>query len=340
MARVIKADKGGKAPAPRRSGGRVGGGKRRVLEKEVYKAKQEAEEIRARAEEEKERLLHEGKRQAAQLREEAQAEGAQEAFAQAAAEALVAFRRRAERYGEAADDVRMLALEVVNKIFGHKSRLSTDAVGAILEQGMNRLRARRRLRVQVPQARFNSLQRERPVLLAALGAEPDLLVEAADDVSPGRARVVTEVGGALMDEQTALDSLADALDVREQATAPRPRSALHPMDDFDEDDDDEHTAPHMSRPQRTAETERAPPARSRAAVGLGVAAPAAEVGGIGDIQVGGRAQMLEDAADPEATMTLDVGDLRDELAAADQDIDTGEEDDDLDLYADDSVPEH
>lgn len=215
MARVIKHGAGQKTarPATRVI---VDAGAKKVIEREVYQAKQDAEHILKRAEEERQRLLAEGKRQAAQAREEAMARGASEAFASAAAEALTAFRRRAERYAEAADDIRVLALEVVKKVLGNHPDLGPNDVDRILQRGMAQLRARRRLRLQVSGRRLGELGSERPNLMKALQSEPDLLVEGVDDVGLGFARVVTEVGGALCAEETALDALSRAVNVREQ----------------------------------------------------------------------------------------------------------------------------
>ena len=58
-------------------------------------------------------------------------------------------------------------------------------------------------------------------MMKALDAEPDLVIEDADDVGDGFARVVTEVGGALCSESTALDALAVAVDVHEQPRVAR-----------------------------------------------------------------------------------------------------------------------
>jgi flagellar biosynthesis/type III secretory pathway protein FliH len=330
MARVIKAGEN-KDGAARRPGPRLGapaGPKRAVIEKEVYRAQIRAAETHQEAEAERERILHEGKRQAAQRREEAQSEGAAEAFAEAAAEALTAFRRRAERYGEAADDIRCLALEVVHKILGQPPKLSERAVDAIVERGMNRLRARRKLRLQLPESRLLDVNTERPALVAAIRREPDILLEPVLDVSVGFCRVLSEVGGALCSEQAALDALAESVDVNEQALAPAPkRSPRAIADDHDDDQTDAvPREPGPSSPRPAAH--RAQPLRG--GVGLNVTAPDIQVARLDQIQVGGRARPLTDARDPEATMNLDVSELRYELEP---------EDDELDLHVDDSLPE-
>lgn len=220
MARVIKAGAGQKAARPA-TRVHVDAGPKRVIARDVYQAKQDAEHILMRAEQERQALIVDGKKQAARAREEAMARGASEAFAAAASEALTAFRKRAERYAEASDDVRVLALEVVKKVLGAEADLSPTVVDKLLQRGMAQLRARRRLRLQVSHKRLGELASERPNLMKALQSEPDLVVEGVDDVSTGFARVVTEIGGALCAEDTALDALSMAVNVREQ---PRERA--------------------------------------------------------------------------------------------------------------------
>ncbi len=343
MARVIKG--GGGKQVARRPAKLAVGTDRKVIDKEVYRAQQKAAELIEAAEAEKDRILADGQKKANQAREEAQSEGAAEAFAEAAAEALAAFRRRAERFTEAAEDIRILALEVAQKIIGRPLKLEEDEIGQLVTKGLAGLRARRKLRVQMPPDRHQALLAERPRLMAALDREPDLFIESVDDVSPGFARVVTEVGGALCSEQVALDALAEAVEVDEQATAPAPQSALNAITgvgerppglaaaledselasafasdeelyedgDFDDDDDEatafipaqsasaaydsEETDVKMRRPARQSRRRRGEPS-------------------------------------VEATMALDVSDLRKDLTRGSQ-VDGSEEE--LDLFADDSV---
>jgi flagellar biosynthesis/type III secretory pathway protein FliH len=226
MARVIKAGDGQKA-TPRPPTRVVVPGQKKVIERAVFQAKLDAEQILERAQQARQASLAEGRRQAARAREEAMARGAAEAFAHAADDALLAFRRRADRYAEAAVDIRVLALEVVKKVLGVDPSLQAEAVERILRRGMAQLRARRRLRVQVAAARLDPLAVERPRLLEVLRGEPDLVLEGAADVGAGFARVVTEIGGALCAESAALDALAQAVDVAE---LPR----VTPLDDDDE----------------------------------------------------------------------------------------------------------
>jgi flagellar biosynthesis/type III secretory pathway protein FliH len=217
MARVIKGGGGAGGQKPPRPPTRVvvDHGLKKVIGRDVFQAKQDAEHILKRAEQERQSIIADGKKMAARAKEEAAARGASEAFAAAAAEALTAFRKRAERYGEASDDVRVLALEVVKKVLGNEPDLGPTHVERILSKGMAQLRARRRLRLQVSHKRLGELASERPNLMKALQSEPDLVVEGVDDVSTGFARVVTEIGGALCAEETALDALSQAVNVRE-----------------------------------------------------------------------------------------------------------------------------
>ena len=142
-----------------------------------------------------------------------QTQGAEEAFATAAKEALTAFHRRWERYEEAAEDIRILALEVARKILGVPSSLPESKVDQIMNQGMTKLRARRRLRIQLSESRHRALYAERPLLMKRLEKKPDLVIESVSDVRAGFARITTEVGGALCSEQAALDQLAQSIGI-------------------------------------------------------------------------------------------------------------------------------
>jgi flagellar biosynthesis/type III secretory pathway protein FliH len=188
---------------------------KKVIDKALYVARQEAEELLRVADEQRKAILADGRRRAAQAREEAMVRGASTSFARAAEEALEAFRKRAERYAEAADDIRTLALEIVRKVLGAEPDIAGKDVEKILERGLAQLRARRRLRIQLPTGRAAELRFERSNLMKALTAQPDLVVEEADDVGVGFARVVTEIGGALCAEESALDAVALAVNVRE-----------------------------------------------------------------------------------------------------------------------------
>jgi flagellar biosynthesis/type III secretory pathway protein FliH len=221
MARVIKGGAAGGA-RPARPAARVlaQADQKKVIDRALYVARQEAEELLRAADDERKAILAEGRRLAAQAREEAMVRGASESFARAAEEALEAFRKRGDRYSAAADDIRILALEIVRKVLGAEPDIAGKDVEKILDRGLAHLRARRRLRVQLPTGRPEELRFERPNLMKAVAAQPDLVVEEADDVRLGFARVVTEVGGALCAEQSALDAVALAVNVRE---SPRPR---------------------------------------------------------------------------------------------------------------------
>jgi flagellar biosynthesis/type III secretory pathway protein FliH len=220
MARVIKGGAAGGA-RPGRPAARVLAQteQKKVIDKALYVARQEAEGLLRQADEERKAILAEGKRLAAQAREEAMVRGASTSFALAAEEALEAFRKRAERYGEAADDIRTLANEIVRKVLGAAPDIAAKDVERIVERGLAQLRARRRVRILLPTGRRDELQVERPNLMKAVASQPDLVVEDADDVRLGFARVVTEVGGALCAEESALDAVARAVNVRETPRA-------------------------------------------------------------------------------------------------------------------------
>jgi len=132
VARVIKAGVGTARPARPATRVLAQADVKKVIEKELFLAKQEAEELLKRADVERREILTLGKRQAALAHEEAMTRGASEAFARAAEEALVAFRKRADRYAEAADDIRTLAVEIAKKLLGNDPDLGAKDVERIL----------------------------------------------------------------------------------------------------------------------------------------------------------------------------------------------------------------
>jgi flagellar biosynthesis/type III secretory pathway protein FliH len=217
MARVIKAGDGAPQRQARPATRVLAGGEtKKIIEKEMIAAREQAQALLQDAEVERKEIVAEGKRDAALAHEVAMARGASEAFAEAAAQALVAFRARAQRYDDAADDIRLLALELVKKITGGEPDLARSDVDRTVKKGLSALRAKRRLRVQVASGRRHELAFERSNLLKAVDGQPDLLIEEVADVPEGFARVVTEIGGALCAEEAALMALADAVGVREQ----------------------------------------------------------------------------------------------------------------------------
>jgi flagellar biosynthesis/type III secretory pathway protein FliH len=208
MARVIKGQKSD-TPEPKvivAAPKVVGGG--RVIERDVYRAQQEAREIVKQGELDKKKRLAEGKRQANQAREEAMAKGAADAFAEAAKEAIVIFKNRANRYADVESDIHVLADEITLKVLGSAPSLKTTDVDAIVKAGVNRLRARRRLKLQFSPGRLAQLKVEQADVLSRVAAEPDFDLEDASDVNPGFVRVVTDVGGALCDESAAVSTLS------------------------------------------------------------------------------------------------------------------------------------
>lgn len=319
MARVIKAGQG--APKPRPQSAPIGPGKKKVIEKEVYKARQEAADILAEAEQEQQQILQEGQQRAHQAHEEAMLEAAEEAFAEAAKEALAAFRARAERYDEAADDIRVLAFELAKKVLGNKVGLDDGQIDDVIREGMHDLRAKRTLRMQLPQERVDALQMERPRLMAALSREPDLMVIAAPDVSEGFCRVVIEPGAALCTEQEALDLLTDALNIEEQAVAPEPEAIQVPdaVDDehgsFADDDDETRALPERPAPSPTG---RGPATGVHALDGDGGSMIRPGTGRSMLPSGGTGVRALDAAKDSDSTMALDVSQLRSEFAADDE----------------------
>ncbi len=210
--RVIKSQKGDSQPstpaapatAPRFSGARV-------IEGEIYQAQKTAQEIRAKGEQDRKARLIEGKRQAALVQEETMSKAAAEAFAKAANEAIAIFQRRAKVYEDAAADIRVIALEIVQKILGTIQKLPPNQIDDVLKEGIKQLRARRCLRLQMCKEQKDKFSQNEQSLFGKITALPDFKIEEVADVKPGFIRVVTDVGSALCEEADAIKSLTKVL---------------------------------------------------------------------------------------------------------------------------------
>ena len=162
MARVIKAGAAGAGQKPRPATRvHVDAGPKKVIERAVYQAKQDAEHILMRAEQERHALIADGKKQAAHAKEgRCRADRPRRSRRPRArrsprsASARSAMRRRATTCASSRS-------RSIRKILGGDSDLGPAQVDKILQRGIAQLRARRRLRLQVSHKRLGELGSER-----------------------------------------------------------------------------------------------------------------------------------------------------------------------------------
>ena len=186
----------------------------RIIERDVFRAQQQAAEILKNGEAARKQKVLEGKRHAAQAKEEAMVRGALEAFAVCAKEAILMFRRRAKRCADAEGSIKTLAKELVEKILGAPPTVSGEQVDQIYQRGLSKLLAQRKLKLQIGQGRLSALTDANRDLFSKLTTEPDLEVEEATDLRPGFVRIVTDVGSAMCAEQVALDAFLSHSDTQ------------------------------------------------------------------------------------------------------------------------------
>lgn len=183
----------------------------RVIEREVYQAQRMAQEIIEEGEKEQKKRLSDGKKQAAVTKEEAMASGAASAFEEVATDALMAFKQRAARYLDVQNDLRTLSVEIAQKVVGGPLTLSSTAIDKTVKQGIDKIRSRRRIKLQVCKEEMQRLQNTYDATIKAVQKLPDIVFEEVDDVKPGFVRVVVDVGSALCNSDKALSSLSQII---------------------------------------------------------------------------------------------------------------------------------
>ncbi|MES2503405.1 MAG: hypothetical protein V4534_00850 [Myxococcota bacterium] len=161
-----------------------------VVKGKAYKEQQDIKELYVKAFADRRSIIDEAKQQAVLAKEQAQVEGANEAFAEAAEMAVQIFMDRAKECADLKAPLTRLSAEISKKILGGPLSLDKANQESVINDGIQKLRSRRKLKIQV----------SNPETLAAIQKQPDFEIEAATDLPPGFLRVVTEVGSALWDE--------------------------------------------------------------------------------------------------------------------------------------------
>jgi hypothetical protein len=165
-----------------------------IIKGSLYRELQDIEALRAQAEQDRKRIIAEGKQQAISAKEQAMTEGANQAFAEASEQALNIFVDRAKYCVDLMGQLKQLTDEISQKILGGKLTLPKEDQDKILQASVRKIRSRRKLKIQA--ASITGLEK-----LAQL---PDFEVEAVTDLPAGFLRIVTEVGSSLWDEKAAM----------------------------------------------------------------------------------------------------------------------------------------
>ncbi len=189
MAKIIKGTEKPTAPVK----------KSPIMKGSLYREQQEIEALYAQAEQDRKKIISEGKQQAASAKEQAQIEGANQAFAEASKQALALFVERAKYCIDLKGQLKQLSDEISQKILGGKLTLPKPDQEKILQASINKLRSRRKLKIQA--ANISSLEKLRQL--------PEFEIEAGTDLPAGFLRMTTEVGSSLWDEKAAIPKITE-----------------------------------------------------------------------------------------------------------------------------------
>lgn len=196
MAQIIK---GTEKPAPISK-------KSPIIKAEAYQELQEIKKLEAQTEQQRRQIISEAKQQAYLAKEQAMVEGANQAFAQAAKQALSIFTERIQYCNSLKEQLKILCDEITQKILGGKLTLSETEQNTFFDSAIQKIRARRKLKIQA--AQMGELEK--------LKSFPEFEIETTADLPAGFLRIVTEVGIALWEEKDAVPKILAALSVNSQ----------------------------------------------------------------------------------------------------------------------------
>jgi flagellar biosynthesis/type III secretory pathway protein FliH len=187
---------------------RSGGGSR-ILEAEVYDAKQEATAIVAAA-----RAAADG------IREQAREDGLDAGRAEAAALLVRARAVADQRIADAEADLGALAVRIAERVLRRQLALSPDDVAAIARAALDEARGRHDFTLRVHPDDVAVVERHRTALGAGLAASAHIAVRADDTVARGGCVVDSELGTVDLRLETQLAAIERALhDARRRGPA-------------------------------------------------------------------------------------------------------------------------
>ena len=209
-------------------------GRKRIIEREVVGATQEAEEIRRRAEYEAQHIVDEARQQAAETRQHGFEEGKQEALAQYTQQITEAL-ARVRRMEEELEPLYVgLVRDCCEKILGQELQQNPQAIIGVVRGALSHARQQREILVRINPADTEALQNNRNRLLEMLARAQSIEIREDASISRGGCVVNTELGTIEANLERQLDALAMALqdELREgEQDGYSEESELDPEDD-------------------------------------------------------------------------------------------------------------
>jgi hypothetical protein len=185
MAKIIKSD----VPRPSAASARPALAERKIIDREVFDARQRAEELLAQGEQRIASLRAEGERAVQAERARALAHGRSAARIEVAATLLEGYRARARALVGAVDQVLAIAQRMCAKITGEPSAIAQPLARALAVERMQDIVAEHRLLIGMCAAAMCANEPEVAALCARLRQIPEFELLAADDLPPDRVRV-------------------------------------------------------------------------------------------------------------------------------------------------------
>jgi type III secretion protein L len=166
----------------------------------IQEAEHEAQELKARAQQEYQRALEEGRRQGYEA-------GTNEA-AQLLAEAR-ALREKLIR--ETEPQLIKLALKVAEKIIGHELDHNKDEIAQIVGNALETVRQQRDIIIRVHPTDLKNLEQAKAQLIARLGRAKDIDLRGDQSIKRGGCIIDTEIGTIDAQLETQLEQITNIL---------------------------------------------------------------------------------------------------------------------------------
>ena len=210
MTKVIKRNSVDSGPAEvpalqyEKSSGRKG-----VIDKDVYSAKQEAQRILERVKQESAAIISKARKNAEQIQARAREQGYKEGKEQGAAEVSEMLARQTIQFNELMGSVEPqvidLTMGIVKKVFGEEIAVNPEVVVKVTRSAMRTVRQRREITIRANPDDVAALQRNRRELLDMLLRTNDIVITEDSGIMRGGVIIETEAGRVDARLETQLD---------------------------------------------------------------------------------------------------------------------------------------
>ncbi|MBN2361258.1 MAG: hypothetical protein JXR83_17525 [Deltaproteobacteria bacterium] len=186
-------------------------GERKVINRDVFSAQQQAESLRQAAEQRAAERRARGRQQAQAAYAAAHQAGSEAGLAEASAIAIDAYFRRAQQLQQAVDDCLLISRHICSKILGREPKVSEGEERRIANEALLLAVKKQRLVIGVSTRDYGSLERSEPGLLAALAEAPAFGLECIAATPNGRAALRAGDQQFLAPLEATLDTLCGLL---------------------------------------------------------------------------------------------------------------------------------